>query len=242
MFYPSYVFRIFINMTRITGLTLIQKMYFFIFSQKKIVTIFEPKFNTKNKRKMKKIALIALLALPLAACFNSGNDSSSSNDCKDIIPVNNGGNQGKSDNGKSGIAVRPSEQQETVEPAAEQPAYENDGKVIELTDETFNSLCIEMETNDIICPVPFIIDYNATWCGPCRQLAPVLAKLQKEYGNKMQVFSVDIDKCQEAASMFEFDAIPTMIFVDADGNWEQITGGLPESELRKAIKKHLKLD
>lgn len=217
-------------------------MYFFIFSQKKIVAIFEPKFNTINKRKMKKIAILALLALPLAACFNAANNQPDTSNCNEVITNNNDDNKGKSDAGISGIAARETDQQETAEPAQETPAYENDGKVIELTDDTFNSLCIELESNEIICPVPFIIDYNATWCGPCRQLAPVLAKLQKEYGNKMQVFSVDIDKCQKASAMFEFDAIPTMIFVDADGNWEQITGGLSESELRKAIKKHLKLD
>ena len=197
--------------------------------------------------KMKKIVILAILALPLAACFNAANDNSDNNNCNEVISHSNDNNKTKTDSGISGIAARPSDQEtaepsEPAQPAEETPAYENNGKVIELTDETFNTLCIELETNDIICPVPFIIDYNATWCGPCRQLAPVLAKLQKEYGNKMQVFSVDIDKCQEAAAMFEFDAIPTMIFVDADGNWEQITGGLPESELRKAIKKHLKID
>ena len=170
---------------------------------------------------MKKLIILSILALPFAACFSPQGDTSSN--INDIIP--------KKENN-----INAEEALEAIVP------YENNGKVIELTDETFNTLCIEMETNEIICPVPFIIDYNATWCGPCRQLAPVLAKLQQEYGNNMQVFSVDIDKCPKAASMFEFDAIPTMIFVDNDGNWKQITGGLPETELRKAIKEHLKID
>ena len=93
-----------------------------------------------------------------------------------------------------------------------------------------------------MCPVPFIIDYNATWCGPCRQLAPVLDKVQKEYGNKIQIFSVDIDKCPKAAEYFEFDAIPTLVFVTPDGEYNQITGGLSESALRKYIKKYLKVE
>ncbi|MCQ2974680.1 MAG: thioredoxin domain-containing protein [Bacteroidales bacterium] len=123
----------------------------------------------------------------------------------------------------------------------EEPEYENNGKIITLTDKTFNELCIDTQTDDIMCPVPFIIDYNATWCGPCRQIAPILAKLQKEYGNKIQIFSVDIDKCPNASEYFDFDAIPTLIFVDYEGNCEHVTGGLPESELRSLIKQYLKV-
>ncbi len=202
---------------------------------------------------MKKIVLLSLIALTFAACNikNSSTPESSSVDETTSTTANElvvADKNTPEERGGAGIAARETEipaEEPTDSQKAEETLpvqYENNGKVIELTDKTFNTLCIDTQTDDIMCPVPMIIDYNATWCGPCRQIAPILAKLQKEYGNKMQVFSVDIDKCQDAAQYFDFDAIPTLVFVDIEGNCNQITGSRDESEFRKLIKKHLKID
>jgi len=202
---------------------------------------------------MKKIILLSLIALTFAACNikNSSTPESSSVDETTSTTANElvvADKNTTEERGGAGIAARETEipaEEPTDSQKAEETLpvqYENNGKVIELTDKTFNTLCIDTQTDDIMCPVPMIIDYNATWCGPCRQIAPILAKLQKEYGNKMQVFSVDIDKCQDAAQYFDFDAIPTLVFVDIEGNCNQITGSRDESEFRKLIKKHLKID
>lgn len=202
---------------------------------------------------MKKIILLSLIALTFAACNikNSSTPESSSVDETTSTTANElvvADKNTTEERGGAGIAARETEipaEEPTDSQKAEETLpvqYENNGKVIELTDKTFNTLCIDTQTDDIKCPVPMIIDYNATWCGPCRQIAPILAKLQKEYGNKMQVFSVDIDKCQDAAQYFDFDAIPTLVFVDIEGNCNQITGSRDESEFRKLIKKHLKID
>lgn len=202
---------------------------------------------------MKKIVLLSLIALTFAACNikNSSTPESSSVDETTSTTANElvvADKNTTEERGGAGIAARETEipaEEPTDSQKAEETLpvqYENNGKVIELTDKTFNTLCIDTQTDDIKCPVPMIIDYNATWCGPCRQIAPILAKLQKEYGNKMQVFSVDIDKCQDAAQYFDFDAIPTLVFVDIEGNCNQITGSRDESEFRKLIKKHLKID
>lgn len=202
---------------------------------------------------MKKIVLLSLIALTFAACNikNSSTPESSSVDETTSTTANElvvADKNTTEERGGAGIAARETEipaEEPTDSQKAEETLpvqYENNGKVIELTDKTFNTLCIDTQTDDIMCPVPMIIDYNATWCGPCRQIAPILAKLQKEYGNKMQVFSVDIDKCQDAAQYFDFDAIPTLVFVDIEGNCNQITGSRDESEFRKLIKKHLKID
>ena len=232
--------------------TLIVKMIFFTFFCK-IVSIFTAqKVKRLNPHyKMKKLAFLSLIALTLAACFSNSSESSQGDSTSQIDnSTETTSNElvvaDKIDKtGGSGIAARESDEINQEEPTSdntEPVEYENDGKVIELTDKTFNTLCIDMETDEIMCPVPLIIDYNATWCGPCRQIAPILAKLQKEYGNKMQVFSVDIDKCPNAAEYFEFDAIPTLVFVDMEGNCEQTTGSLSESALRSKIKKYLKID
>ena len=143
---------------------------------------------------MKKIVLLSLIALTFAAC-NIKNSSTSEMLSVDetTTPTANelvvADNNKTEERGGAGIAARetevPTEQPTDNQTEAETlPAqYENNGKVIELTDKTFNTLCIDTQTDEIMCPVPMIIDYNATWCGPCRQIAPILAKLQKEYGN-----------------------------------------------------------
>ncbi|MBR4440324.1 MAG: hypothetical protein IKS00_02120 [Bacteroidales bacterium] len=211
------------------------------------------------KKSILSLAVAFVCAVMSAACSSSGDKGDSTiqeviSQPQDAVVSNTPSTETNSNINNNSIAVKPSSEQEVVdveeavaepEPDPEpdpEPEYQNNGKVITTTDKTFNQLCINVNTDDIMCPVPFIIDYNATWCGPCRQLAPILEKVQKSYGNKIQIFSVDIDKCPKAASYFEFDAIPTLIFVTPDGEWNQITGGLSEQALRKNIKKYLKVE
>lgn len=87
--------------------------------------------------------------------------------------------------------------------------------------------------------IPAIIDFYATWCGPCRALAPKLQKLTKEYEGKFVVYKVDIDKNPTLAELFGVKTIPTMIFVPLKEKPYLSTGNLPMEGLRQMVEKIL---
>ena len=81
-----------------------------------------------------------------------------------------------------------------------------------------------------------LVDFFATWCGPCKALAPTLEKLAPEFGGKVNIYKVDIDKSQQLASQYRVMSVPTMkIFKDGEVV-ETIVGLQPESALRDKLK------
>ena len=78
---------------------------------------------------------------------------------------------------------------------------------------------------------PVIIDFYATWCGPCQALAPMLKRLAGEYEGRVKVLKVDVDKNQELAMAARIMSIPTLFFITKDGDIERVVGGLPYQEL-----------
>ena len=84
---------------------------------------------------------------------------------------------------------------------------------------------------------PVIIDFYATWCGPCQALAPMLKRLADEYEGRVIVLKVDVDKNQELAMAARIMSIPTLFFITKDGDIERIVGGLPYQELVRMAEK-----
>lgn len=82
---------------------------------------------------------------------------------------------------------------------------------------------------------PAIVDFYATWCGPCRTLAPILEELSKEYAGEVDIYKVDIDCEQELAAAFGVRSVPTLLFIPARGMPQMATGALPKETLREAI-------
>jgi thioredoxin len=87
---------------------------------------------------------------------------------------------------------------------------------------------------------PVIIDFYATWCGPCQALAPMLKRLADEYEGRVKVLKVDVDKNQELAAAARIMSIPTLFFITKDGNIERVVGGLPYQELVRMAEKTCK--
>ncbi len=111
-------------------------------------------------------------------------------------------------------------------------------KVIELTNEIFKQKVFNYDTNKtwkFEGKLPVIIDFYATWCGPCRQLSPLVEEMAKKYDGKIVVYKVDTDKEQLLAQSMGIQNLPTLLFIPAKGQPRSTMGAIPRETLEKAI-------
>lgn len=96
------------------------------------------------------------------------------------------------------------------------------------TEEAFESHVLKAET-------PVLVDFYATWCGPCRQVAPTLTKLAPEYQGKVAFAVVDVDEATVVARRYEIASIPTLIIFDGGEPVKKMVGVHDEATLRAAL-------
>ena len=86
---------------------------------------------------------------------------------------------------------------------------------------------------------PAIIDLYADWCGPCRQTAPIMKELAKEYAGKITIYKVNVDKQKELAALFNATSIPLFVFIPMKGDPQLFRGAADKATYKKAIDEFL---
>lgn len=86
---------------------------------------------------------------------------------------------------------------------------------------------------------PAIVDFYATWCGPCKALGPVLEELSEEYGDRIDIYKVDVDKEQELSAVFGIRSVPTLLFIPGEGQPTMSSGAPSKMQLKEIIEKDL---
>ena len=86
---------------------------------------------------------------------------------------------------------------------------------------------------------PAIVDFYATWCGPCKVIHPILEELSKEYSGKVDIYQIDVDKEQDLAAAFGIRSIPTLLMIPMKEEPRIMQGAMPKDQLKKAIDEFL---
>ena len=83
-----------------------------------------------------------------------------------------------------------------------------------------------------------VVDFWATWCGPCRMIAPILDQLASEYAGKVKVAKMDVDANIKTGSRFNVRSIPTLLFFKGGKVVDQIIGAVPRTHIEQKLQQH----
>lgn len=85
---------------------------------------------------------------------------------------------------------------------------------------------------------PVLVDFTATWCGPCKMMAPILQELKSAMGDQLTIIKIDVDQNQAAAQYFQVQGVPTLIlFRNGEVRWRQ-SGVMGAKELQQVIQQY----
>jgi thioredoxin 1 len=104
--------------------------------------------------------------------------------------------------------------------------------IVEVTDSNFDQDVLKSET-------PVLVDFWATWCGPCRAIAPIVEELAKDYQGRVKVGKMDVDSNSATPMRYGVRGIPTLLVFKGGQVKEQIVGYVPKETIQKALDKHL---
>ncbi|WP_431072874.1 tetratricopeptide repeat protein [Microbacterium phyllosphaerae] len=107
--------------------------------------------------------------------------------------------------------------------------------VVDATDETFGQILEVSRT------VPVVVDLWAEWCGPCKQLSPIIEKVTRELGGKVLLAKVDVDANPQLAQSFRAQSIPMVVALIAGQPVPMFTGAVPEQQVREVFAQLLQL-
>lgn len=91
------------------------------------------------------------------------------------------------------------------------------GNALEFTDTNFQKEVLQSD-------LPVLVDFSATWCGPCRQLTPIIDELARDYAGKVKIGKVDIDQSPEVAGTHGIMSVPTVLFFKKGNKVDTLIG------------------
>ena len=99
--------------------------------------------------------------------------------------------------------------------------------VVTLSSKDFKTKVYDISQKDqkYLGSKPAIVDFYASWCGPCRAISPILDELAAEYGDKIVIYKVDVDASPEIAKAFGIRSIPAVLFIPLKGESKMTVGG-----------------
>ncbi len=106
------------------------------------------------------------------------------------------------------------------------------GNITQVTDDNFSA---EVEQSNGLV----LVDFWATWCGPCQIVAPVLEQLAEQHQGKVRVAKVDVDANQRTSMKFNIRSIPSILFFKDGKHVDTVVGAVPKTVLDTKIQQHL---
>ena len=108
----------------------------------------------------------------------------------------------------------------------------NESSLVHVNDKTF---ALEVLQSDL----PVLVDFWATWCGPCKSIGPIIDELAKEYTGRVKMAKLNVDENPATPSQYGVRGIPTLILFKGGKILEQVVGALPKTRLVSIIEKAL---
>lgn len=105
----------------------------------------------------------------------------------------------------------------------------NNAKYVTVTDATFQEEVLNADR-------PVLVDFWATWCGPCRMIAPMIEELAEEYEGRAKVVKLDVDNNPQVAMQFGVRSIPTLLFFKDGAVADQLIGAVPKRALAERLQ------
>ena len=108
----------------------------------------------------------------------------------------------------------------------------NDSSLLQVNDKNFTAEVLQSD-------IPVLVDFWATWCGPCRAISPIVEDLAKEFSGRIKITKLNVDENPSTPSQYGVRGIPALILFKEGKVLDQIVGSVPKARLKALIEKAL---